>query len=94
VVDRVGRRRIPVAERVIGQGGQADHGVVAGAMFRLDIPDVEPGAETGILRSGAEVATLIEAEVETFHRVSGGAQERNKDGSDVAAITCYEDPHW
>jgi len=59
----------------------------------LDIPDVEPGAKTGLLWSRAQVATLIETEIETFHRVSGRAQERYEDSPDVAAVTCYEDPH-
>ena len=62
-----------MANRVIGQGGQTDHGVIAGAVPGHDVPNVDPGARTNLLWSGTEIATLIEAEIETFHRVSGRA---------------------
>ena len=82
-----------MADRVVGQGSQADDCVVAGAVPRLDIPEVEPRAGTGVLWSRTEVATLVESEVETIDGVSGRAQERDQNRSDVATITCDEDLH-
>ena len=80
-------------DRIIGQGGEADHSVVARAVPWFDVPHVDPGAKTDVLRSRTEVATLIETQVEAFHRVSRRLQERNEDSPYVAAITCDENPH-
>ena len=41
----------------------------------------------------AEVASLIQADVEPVDLVPGPAQERDQNGSDVAAVTRDEDPH-
>jgi hypothetical protein len=43
-----------------------------------------------------QVAPLVQAEVESVDLVPGTAQERDKDGSDVAAIARnqhFQDPH-
>ena len=62
-------------------------------MPSLDIPEVDPGAGTDVLRPGTEIAALVESEVESLHGVSGRPQERDENRSDVAAISCYEDLH-
>ena len=82
-----------MTERVIGQCGQADHRVVAGQLARLGVPDVERRPRADALWPGAEVTSLIKAGIEPVHLVPGTAQERDQNGSDVAAITRNENPH-
>ena len=82
-----------MADRIIGERGEADHGVVTGAVPRFDVPHVDPRTKADFLGPRTEVATLVEAQVQTLHRVPGRPQERNQDGADIAAITCDENPH-
>ena len=61
-----------MTDRIVGQGGQADDCVVAGAVPGLDIPHIGLGAKADVLRSRAEIATFVEVQVETLHGVPGG----------------------
>ena len=92
-IDREGGRRVEMAERVIGQGGQAGHGVVAGQVVRFGLAHVNRKAPADVFRSRAEVTTLVQAEVKAVYVVPGPAQEGNENGSDVATITRNKDPH-
>ena len=82
-----------MTDRVVGQRGEADHRVVAGQLARLGVPDVARWPRAEALRRGAEVTPLVQADVEPVDLVPSPAQERDKNGSDVAAITRDEDPH-
>jgi hypothetical protein len=62
-------------------------------VLRLDISHVDSRAKTDLFWPRAEVTTRVKVEVEAFHGVSGRSQERDKNGSDVASITCYQDLH-
>jgi hypothetical protein len=58
---------------------------MADQLAGLGVPDVTSSARADLLRCGAEVAPLIETEIEPVNLVPGCAQERDEDGSDVAA---------
>ena len=92
-IDREGGLRVEMAERVIGEGGQAGHGVVAGQVARFGLPHVNRKAPADVFRSRAEVTSLIQAEVKAVYVVPRPAQEGNENGSDVATITRNKDPH-
>ena len=82
-----------MAEGVVGQCGQADHSVVSDQFVSSGLPDVARRPRAGALRRRTEVASLIQPDIKPIDLVSCPAQERNQNGSDVAAITRDEDPH-
>ena len=81
-----------MSQRIVGQCRQADHGVVPGQVGWPGIPDVAGRPQAG-LRDGAEIASLVETEIKSLDLVPGCVQERNENGSDIAAITRNQDLH-
>src|SRR6185437_324415 len=93
-VDRIGRCGVEVTDGIVGEGGEADHGVIPVTVVRLDLSDVEPGAGGDVLGRWAQVAVLVEAYVQPVHDVSGRTEERDQHRADVAAISCDKDFHY
>jgi hypothetical protein len=92
-VDRVGGGGVEVAQRVVGQRGQAHHRVVAGQVRRRDIAEV-PRSGVAALGRGAKVTAFVQAEIEPVDLMPGGPHERREDGADVAAVTRNEHSHF
>jgi hypothetical protein len=62
-------------------------------MSGLGIPGISQVPRTEILRAGAEVAPLMETDVQPVYLVPRRAQEQNQDGSHIAPVTGDENPH-
>lgn len=62
-------------------------------MSRDDIPDIAGRARADTFRAGAEIAPLVQAEVQPVDLVPGRTQKRHQDSPEVAAITCDEYLH-
>ena len=82
-----------MTERVIGQRRQAHHRVVPGQLPAPGVPDVARGPRADVLRAGAEIAPLIQAQVQSVDFVPGRAKDGDEHGPDVATIARNEDPH-
>ena len=82
-----------MAQRVVRQRRQADHRVEASQLAGLRVPHVARRSRTDVIRGRAEVAPLVQAQVEPADLVPRRPQERDKDRTDIAAITRDHDPH-
>ena len=91
-VHRVRGGRVEIAQRVVGQCGQAQDRVVASQVAGLHIPHVLRALQH-VFRGGTEIASLVQAEVEPLNLVPGSSQERHQDRTDVATVARDENSH-
>ena len=59
----------------------------------LSVPHVDGKPVTNIFRGGTKVTTLVKADIQPVYFVPRGTQQRDKNRSDVATISCNKDPH-
>jgi len=91
-VHRVRRGRVQVAQRVVGERGQAEDRVIARQLAGDDVPHVD-GRPRPLVGGRPEVASLVKAQVEPIDFVPGGSDERNQNGAYVTAVARNEDFH-
>jgi hypothetical protein len=92
MIDVVGAVRIQVAEGIVGDRGQVDHGLEAAQVLDRDVADVAPQrARRAVI--GTEVAALEQQAVEPDHLVAGRLEHGMEDGADVAVVAGQEDLH-
>jgi hypothetical protein len=81
-----------VADRVVRDRRQVDHGVEADEVLGGRVADVT-GPLFVVHGGSPEVAPVVPAGVETDDLMSGGLQDRHHDGADVAAVARDKDLH-
>src|SRR5260370_451836 len=93
VVDREGRARIMLAERIIRELCEMDDRVVAGDVARRDLPDVlvdGAGPDAGVV---VEPAASVEPAIEPGDRMPVLEKHRAEDGADIPIRTGNQNPH-
>ncbi len=92
VIDVEGGRRVEIAERIVRERREVQHGVEAVEVGRRDVAHVL--ADPRDLGEGAsEVAALEQATVEAGHLMARGGEHRYERRADIAAVAGYEYPH-
>ena len=92
MVDVVGEVRRQRSQRVVGQGGQVDHGVHPGHVVGRDVAQVDPmPRRVGGRR--AEDAVGEQAGVQADDLVSGGREDRGHHGAQVALVSGQQYAH-
>src|SRR3954471_13112403 len=94
MVDREGRLRPVVAERVVRDRCQVDHRVEAAQVVYREVSDVAVDRRRRSLGLRAHPAAAVEEAVHAGDVVPGRGDERDEDGPDVAVVAGYEDPHY
>ena len=89
VVDVVGRLRVEVADGVVADRGEVDHGVEADEVLALDVADV-PLQRLDLGRVRAEGARCEQVGVKPDDLVAGVLQHGDQHRADVAVVTGYE----
>jgi hypothetical protein len=84
--------RVEIAQRVVGQRGQAHDRVVAGQLADLHIPHILRAGQH-VFRRGTEIASLVQTEVEAINLVPSSTKQRHQDSTDVATVARDEDSH-
>src|SRR6266404_966861 len=92
VIDLVGPLGVQVAEWVVAEGSQMDHGVQPSEAADFEVADVLPDGRNDVPVL-AERAVLEEEGVEADHLVSRSQQLRDHDRSNVTVVPCYENAH-
>ena len=91
-VHTVGGLRIQVTDRVVGDRCEVNDGVEPFDVFRRHITNV-PSPLFIACRLGAEVASVVPADVEADDLVAGCSQEWDEYRANVAAVASDEHPH-
>ena len=92
MVDVVGRLRVEVADRVVADRGEMDHGVEADEVLALDVADVRAHRlDLGWRRP--ERAGGEEVGVEADDLVAGPLEHGDEHGADVAVVAGDENAH-
>jgi hypothetical protein len=93
MVDRLGERRLELAEGIVRQRGKVDHALETVEIGELDVRDVLERLP-GRFRCVRQPAVAEVADVEPGHVVAGGLQLLGEDRPDIAQISGDEQFHF
>ena len=94
MVDLERHVRVELAERVVRELRQVDHGVEAAQVVDRQLADVGRPPRRRPIDAVVEPADTVEARVDAADVVAAGHQVRREDRADVALAAGDQDAHW